>query len=312
MLNQAQARVVDPILSECATGYVNSDLVGGELFPEVFVDTTGGKRLEFGKEAFRAYAAGRAPGGAVKRVSYGYVGQDYALTQEALAGSVPIELQREAMAVPGIDLGRGAVEMVMEILRLNLEIEQATLATTAANYDSDHKITLSGSSKWSHADCKPVPQVRTAREAIRASTGMYPNTMILSPGAFNAAAENPSILDRVKYTSSDVVTTALLAKLFEVDRVVIGKAVKASAADVLSDVWGNFAVLANVPRAGNSPATRNNARPSYGYTYTMRGNPAVEKPWYDPNTRSWVYPTFFERAPLLTGITSGYLFTAPN
>lgn len=311
-MNTSQARVVDPILTDAATGYVNSEFVGGELFPEVYTNTRGGKRIEFGKESFKLYAADRAPGSAVKRVSYGYAGKDFTLTQAALEGQVPVELLEEASQVPGIDLGQGAVELTMDSLRLSLENEQATLATTAANYDNDHKITLSGTSKWSDAASKPVVQVRTAREAIRSSVGLYPNTMILSPQAFNALAENPSIIERLKYTSQDAVTTALLARLFEVERVVVGKAVKASDADVMSDVWGNFAVLSYVARGGQNPAQRNAARPSFGYTYVLRGNPVVEKTYYDPATRSWVYPTFYERAPLLTGITSGYLFVAPN
>lgn len=311
-MNTSQARVVDPILTDAATGYVNADFVGGELFPEVYTNTRGGKRIAFGKESFKLYVADRAPGAAVKRVSYGYTGEDYALTQAALEGQVPVEMLEEANQVPGIDLATGAVDLTMESLRLGLENEQATLATTASNYDDDHKITLAGTSKWSDGASNPIVHVRTGREAVRSSTGMYPNTMILSPQAFNALAENPKIVERLKYTSQDAVTTALLARLFEVERVVVGKAVKANDAGAMSDVWGNFAVLACVARGGQNPAQRNAARPSFGYTYVLRGNPVVEKPYYDPATRSWVYPTFFERAPLLTGVTSGYLFIAPN
>lgn len=310
-MNLNQVRVVDTILTSVATGFVNAEMVGNALFPEVAVDVSGGKRIAFGKESFKLYAAARAPGAAVKRVGYGYTGADYALAQAALEGQVPIEHQRDASQVPGIDLGRGAVELTMDSLLLGLEVEQAALATNASNYDSDHKTTLSGSSKWSHADGSPIVGIRTAREAIRASTGMYPNTLVLSALAFNALCENPKIVERLKYTSSDAVTVDLLRRLFEMDKVVVGKAVKASDADVISDVWGNFAVLAYVPPAGNSAVSRNMARPSFGYTYVMRGNPAVEKPYYDPSVRSWIYPVFYERAPLLTGITSGYLFTNP-
>lgn len=307
-MNQSQARVVDAILTAAATGFVNSELIGVNLFPELYVDTSGGKRIEFGKESFKLYNASRAPGTAVKRVSYGYTGKDYALTQAALEGQVPVEMVREAAAGPGIDLAQGAVELTMDSLRLQLEDEQATLATTAANYDANHKVTLAGGDKWSADTSNPITDAREAREAIRASTGVYPNVMVIGPTVFNALAEHPKIVERLKYTSSDAVTTQLLARLFEVDKVIVGKAVKSNDAGVLSDVWGNFAVFAYVPQTQNS---HNMARPSFGYTYVLRGNPVVEKAYYDPKTRSWVYPTFFERAPLLTGITSGYLISAP-
>ncbi len=307
-MNPTQARVVDPILTAAATGYVNAELIGRNLFPEVIVGARGGKRIEFGKESFKLYNASRAPGAAVKRVSYGYTGKDYALTQAALEGQVPVEVLEEAQAGPGIDLGKGAVELTMDSLRLQLEDEQATLATTAANYDNDHKVTLAGADKWSVSTGTPIPDVREGKEAVRASTGMYPNVMVIGPAVFNALCEHEKIVERVKYTSDKVVTAELLARLFELDKVIVGKAVKSNDAGELSDVWGNFAVLAYVPQTANS---HNMARPSFGYTYVLRGNPLVEKPYYDPSTRSWVYPTFFERAALLTGITSGYLITSP-
>lgn len=299
----ANPRVVDPVLTTHSRGYRHPERVGSLLFPAVPVDLRAGKVLQFGKESFMLYSARRAPGANTKRVEFGYEGEPFALVQDRLEGKVPLEYQQEA-ASAGVDMGPRAVNNVMQSLTLALEHEQATLATTAANYDSDHKVTLSGSSQWSHADSDPIGDIEEARQAIRASCGFYPNAMVLGPKPYGALKNNPKITAR--FRNSDLITAALLAGLFEIKTVVEGKAVTSTDAGEFEDVWGNYAVLAYVPE---EPAGME--QPSYGYTYTMRGNPFVDPPYWDGNTRSNIYGVTYERAPVLTGVSAGFLFTNP-
>jgi hypothetical protein len=307
VLNQSQTRVIDPILSNVVLGYRNGQLIGDKLFPRVPVGVSGGTIIRFGKEAFQTGNYKRAPGAATKRVDYGYAGDKYALAEEALEAKVPRERLRDASKVPGIDIASGAVKLVMAKLLLSTELEQATLAITAGNYDNNHKVALAGTDKWSDPASKPSVQIRTYREAVRSSAGVYPNTLILGAQAFNALAENPSILDKTKYTSKDSITPAILAALWELDEVVIGEAVQSDDAGTMTDVWGNNAVLAYVAKASTTIE-----EPSYGYTYVMEGHPIVEMPYWDNNTKSWIYGVTYERAPLLTSITSGFLIQTPN
>jgi hypothetical protein len=50
--------------------------------------------------------------------------------------------------------------------------------------------------------------------------------------------------------------------------------------------------------------------PSYGYTYRLRGNPAVESAYQDRNAKSWIYPVTDELSPVIAGALSGYLFSS--
>lgn len=315
MMNSSQVRVADPILTTHAQGYRNAALVGSVLFPRVPVAISGGKVIEFGKEAFMQYNARRAPGGPTKRINLGYLGKDFALVQDALEGQVPWEHMRDASVQPGINLAKVAVNSVMRILELALEIEQAEKALTAANYDNDHKVALAGSDKWSHVDGTPTADIASAKSAVRSSIGIDPNTVLLSAQAFEAASTNPSVLERFKFTSSDPVTPAMLAKIWEVDQVVVGKAVKASDAGAMSDVWGNNAVVAYVakPTGGSGgEISLDMAEPSFGYTYAMNGHPLVEEPYNERNAKSWIYPVTYERAPVLSGIVAGFLIQNPK
>ncbi|MBF0192272.1 MAG: hypothetical protein HQL99_14195 [Magnetococcales bacterium] len=305
-LNLVQARIIDPILTTIAQGYRNSEHVGMMLFPTVMVTVAGGQVLEFGKESFQLLAARRAPGAATKRIESGFLGKPFALVQESLEGKVAQEHQRDASRVPGVDLGQRAVNTVLRVLSLNLEYEQAALATGAGNYDTDHKTALTGTAKWSDPASHPNVAIDAGREAIRASVGIYPNTLLLSAQAYNAARNNPQVVDRFKYTSRDSVTPDMLATLWDLKKVVVGKAVAINAAGAQIDIWGNNAVLAYVPEGSSGQED-----PSYGYTYTMQGNPLVEKSYYDNNAKSWIYPVTYERAPVLTGMLSGYLIQNP-
>lgn len=305
MLNAAATRVINPILSTYVQGYRQADLVGDTLFPRVPVEISGGQILEFGKEHFKLYNSRRAPGSGTKRISFGYLGKPFALLNDALEAPVPREFLRDAAIVPGIDLGQRAVSTVMRSLLLGLESAQATLATDAAQYDANHKVTLAGTSKWSDPASDPISQMDTYKEAIRSSVGIRPNTLLLSAQAFSAAKTNAKIRAQFQYTNPDSVTLEMLKRVFDVQRIAVGEAVVSDDAGVVTDVWGNNAILAYVP---DSPSGME--QPSYGYTYTLTGHPLVEEPYYDNNAKSWIYGVGFERVPVLSGITSGYLIQA--
>lgn len=305
-LNQRTAAVVDPILSTHARGYRNAEFISHLLFPRVIIPNRSMRVVKFGKEAFRMLNARRAPGAKKKRVQYGYASDAVSLVQDALEAVVPIEHQQEAMSIPGVDLAAGAINMVLNLIDLGHEYEASQLARTAGNYDANHKVALAGADRWASATSKPAEDVNAGREAIRRSIGRYPNTLVLGPSAFNAARQHPAVKDQFKYTSKDSITAEMLAAYFDVARVIVGKAVylpeNANDDAIANDVWGDDAVLAYVPMAGETYQV-----PSYGYTYELSGYPLVNQPYFENDCDSWIYPTTSERRVYLTGAEGGFL-----
>lgn len=303
----AQARVIDPILTTVAQGYRNANFIGSALFPAVPVDQRGGKIVAFGKEDFMIYRTARAPGTNTPRVQFGYSSSSYALEQHALEGQVPFEQMQDARQVPGIDQGQLAVRKVQSIIGLRLEKAQADLATTAANYPTGNKTTLSGTAQWSdYTNSNPSAAIETAKDAIRAKIGLRPNVVVLGAAVFSTLRQHPAIIDRIKYTGRDVVTTELLAALWGVDRVVVGDAVYASDAGTFSDVWGKFVVVAYTDTTG----LMDMGVPTFGYSYQLRGYPVVERPYEDRNAKSWIYPVTDEVMPVIAASSAGYLYSA--
>lgn len=307
-LNTRTAAVIDPILSTHARGYRNADFIAQFLFPRVTIPNRSMRVIKFGKESFRLLNTRRAPGAAKKRVQYGYASDAVSLIQDALEGVVPFEHQEEAAGVPGIDLGAGAINMVMDVIDLGLEYDSAVMARNAANYDANHKLALAGAAKWSDGTSDPVADVDAAKEAIRASIGRYPNTMVLGPKVFNALKRHPKVKDQFKYTSKDSITADMLASFFDVEKVIVGKAVwlpeTSDDAALAQDVWGNDAILAYVPKTGD-----NYQVPSFGYTYELLGYPQVSQPYPERSNDSWIYPIKAERRAYMTGAEGGFLFT---
>ncbi len=302
-MNRSQVRVVDPVLSQVALGYQNAEFIGLKVMPVVSCPKSGVLLMKFGKEAFIKYAMRRAPGADVAAIQYGYAADPVALVQDALNGKVPREWLRDSQDLPGVDHGKTAVNSVLQSMHLNLEIEIAEIAMDANNYGINNKITLSGTDKWTDPSSKLKSKIDEYKEAIRSKIGRYPNKFELSPTDYSACKEHPEVKEQFKYTSSDSITLAMLANFFEVDEVVVGKAVwTPSETDPLRDCWDS-SLLYYVP----SEAERAMGVPSYGYTYVLDGHPLVEENYYEKGNKSWMYPVEYERRPYLTGMEAGFL-----
>ncbi len=307
-MTTSQARVIDPVLTTVAQGYANADLVGSALFPRVPVAARGGKIISFGKEAFFAYDTARAPGAPVKRINLGYSNSSYALIDHSLAAAVPIELMEDAQAVPNINLASSAINTVQNAMALRLEIEQATLATTAGNYNASNKTTLAGTSQWSDfgATSDPINDIEVAKEAIRGKVGRRPNVVVMGAAVLAKLKMHPKVLDRIKYTGRDIATVELIASLFGVQKVLVGEAVSATDAGVFSDVWGKSVVVAYTELGSLADM----GRPSFGYTYQLGNYPMVSPARYDGDIRSWLYDVSDAVKPVIAGADAGYLISA--
>ena len=167
-----------------------------------------------------------------------------------------------------------ATEFVSQKMLIRREMEWASkffktgvwgteITGTASNPSSGQAI------KWNLATSNPILDITNAAVQMAYETGYRPNTLVLSPFAFNALKNHEDILDRIKYTQKGIVTTDLLATLFEVQHVYVAWSVVNSAAkgatDSVSFIMGKHALLCY---ANPSPALR---KPSAGYIFAWTG-----------------------------------------
>lgn len=173
-----------------------------------------------------------------------------------------------------LDADTDATDFVSQKMLIRREMEWAskffktgiwgTEVTGKASSPSDGE-TL----QWDKEASNPIADITNAGVAMAGSTGYKPNTLVLSPYAFNALKNHVDILDRIKYTQKGIVTADLLATLFEVEHVYVAWAVVNAAAknstDAVDFIMGKHALLCySNPR----PALK---KPSAGYIFAWTG-----------------------------------------
>lgn len=265
----------DPILSNVSIAYKNLDYVAEQILPLVPSKKKTGIYYVYDKSKFRKVPTLRGVGSASREVGYGlskstaYVCKDHALKQ-----LVPDELKDQALQplTPEID----AVENITERIMVEKEYDLATYMRNHANLTN--YTTLASTTQWSdYANSDPISNVAAGIESIRSKIMKPGNVLLLGQEVYNKLIDHPDIIDRIKYSQIGIANEALLARVFNVQKVIIAGAIRESAVEgqssSLAYIWGKYAWLLYVtPRPGVKQV-------SFGYHFQYK-NRRVDK-WYD-------------------------------
>lgn len=300
----SKLRVVDPVLTNLAVGYTNEQLVGDQLMPFVPVDKEGGKIPLFGKEHFKVYATERALRAKSNRINPEDIGSvDVALDEHDL--EYPIDYREDAESA--FPLQARATNTVVEGIRLRHEAMVAGMVQNPANYAASNKIALSGTSRFTDDTSDPEGVVSDAKAAVRSKIVKEPNTLVIGYATWRVLKRHPQLRAILSDTRPRLVQIADLREIFEIENIVIGKAVKADDAGLTSDIWGDNMVLAYVPKASGD---RSPYEPSFGYTLRKKGNPVVDTRTEDGKIELIRNTDIFR--PFLLGADAGFLISDTN
>ena len=305
-MNAQEARIIDPLLTNIALGYQPENLIYTSLFPEVPVDRRGGKVVQWGKDVLEYTDTSRAIGADVLQESYGYGSQSYSLIEHNLDAKTPVELVGEAKE-PNIKLIESSLMIVKKKMGNEKEILSAGIALNPANYSASNKVAYTAGNGWG-GSANPITDGETAIGVIEEATGgMCPNTVVISRNTLRALRQNTYVLAQVEYTgkapTSANVTLGMLAEMWGVDKVVVGKHTYWNGSAMVS-TWSDDAVFAFTERGSMS-----NLMPSYGYTYQLKGHPYVSKGWWENKNRSFINGYNDSYQQVITMADSGYLIT---
>lgn len=258
---------LDAILTNISVAYIQqqSSFVSHQVFPVVPVDKQSDKYYKYTKaDWFRDEAEKRAD--ATESVGSGYTLTTDSYFADVYAFHKDIGDQVRANTDNPLDADRDATQFVTQRMLLRQEIQWTADYFASGVWGTD----LTPTSLWSdYAASDPMEDVETGKEKILSTTGFMPNTLVLGYQVARKLRNHPDIVDRVKYTSSATVTTDLLARMFDVERVIVTKAIKNTAAEgataAYSFVQGKHALLCYVnPTPGI-------LQPSAGYQFLWRG-----------------------------------------
>lgn len=127
--------------------------------------------------------------------------------------------------------------------------------------------------QWNDANSTPIEDIRKAGTTVAERTGFAPNVLVIGKPVYDALADHPDVVDRIKYGATPgspaTVTRQALAALFDVERVEVMAAIENTAHEGLSAshsfIGGKKALLVySAPNPGLMT-------PSAGYTFVWTG-----------------------------------------
>ena len=261
---------VDAILTNISVAYIQDqgNFIANQVFPSVPVEKQSDKYFKYTKgDWFRDEAQLRAP--ATESAGSGYSLSTDTYSTSVYAFHKDVDDQVRANADNPLNPDRDATTFVTQRMLLRQEIDWNTNYFTTGIWDTD---VVGGSdfTVWSnYTSSDPIEDIETGKSTMLTNTGFMPNTLVLGYDVFRQLRHHPDIVDRIKYTSSEVPAEGILSRLFGVDRVLVTRGIKNSgaegAADSFAQIHGKNAALYYV---APSPGL---LTPSAGYQFAWRG-----------------------------------------
>lgn len=270
---------VDKTLSNISLAYKATGLIADILSPRVPVMQETGLYFVYTKDSLILPETFRANGASSNESTFYMSTQSYSLHQHTLKELVTD--RDRSNADPAIRLEADVTENLTEKILLRKEVDLATLCGSAANWANTTSLTSTFAWSANTTLSNPISFVDSAASSVALHAGVLPNTVALDYRTFNAAKEHISVVDRIKYTSPDSVTAPMLAKLFNVDRVLVASGIRNTGQELVytttADAW-IWTDMAFVAYIAPSPSLRT---PSAIYQLTKNefGNPFKVKKW---------------------------------
>lgn len=267
---------VDAILTNISVAYLQraENFIADKVFPVVPVDKQSDKYFVYSKNDWLRDEA------RVRTDGTESVGSGYNITTDTYYADVyaihkDIGDQTRANADAPINVDREAAEFVTHRLLTRREIQFVNDFMTTGKWSKDitgvaASPTTNQTVQWSdYTNSDPIEDIEAGKASILSTTGLEANTLVLGYDVFRRLKNHPDLVDRIKYTSSQTITEDMLARMFDIERVLVSKSVKATNAEGATGAYsfttGKTALLCHVaPNPGI-------LTPSAGYTFSWTG-----------------------------------------
>ena len=267
---------VDAILTNISIGYLQNqdNFIADKVFPVIPVDKKSDKYFVYNKnDWFRDEAQRRAD--ATESAGGGFNLSTDTYSADVFAFHKDVGDQLLANADAPLNPLREAAEFVTRRLMLRRELQFVSdffkTGVWATDVTGVSGTPGSGETKqWSdYTASDPIDDIEEAKSDILGATGMEANTLVLGYETFRTLKNHPDLVDRIKYTSSQTITTDMLAAMFDIPRVLVAKAVQATNKEGLTQAYDfAFGKKAALYHVAPNPGL---LTPSAGYTFSWTG-----------------------------------------
>lgn len=246
-----------PQYTAIALAYSNREMIADQVLPRITVNAREFKWDKHAKSSmFQVPSTLVGRKGSPNEVEFTATEETASVGDYGLDDVVPREDVEAAAGKPGLDpLGR-ATEGVTQLIMLDREVRAADLVFNANTYPSGNKVQLSTNDQWNEyaqTASDPVADILAGKEAAL----MPYNTCVMGEAVWFALRRHPKLLAAyfpVNATGGGILSLQQFADLFEFERVLVGRAYKATSKPgqtlALGRVWGNhFAMMHQNPLA---------------------------------------------------------------
>jgi hypothetical protein len=246
--------------------------VADKVFPIVPVQKQSDLFYTYDKGDFLSdEARPRAPGTESAGGHFGVSTSLYSAQVRAYHKDIDDQLRANADSVLSLDMS--AVNFVTQKMLISRERQFINAFFKTGVWGTD----ATPATLWSAAGSSPRTDVDAAKVIVQANTaGLVPNTLVITPNVLYALRGNAEIRDQFKYTSADSIDTAMMARYFGIERVLVLGAVYNSAQQGVSPVFtfmgGKSALLVySAPAPSLMAATAGYIFAWTGYTGAVNG-----------------------------------------
>jgi hypothetical protein len=242
--------VIIPSLTAIAVAYKQANLIADEILPRVPVATEVFRYLKYNQaDAFQAPDTSVSRKGAPNQLDFGSSEATGAVTDQALDVAIPnhdqIAWEQAHAAGPGYvsaaDPQSRATRLVTQAVQNRREYRASNLVFNAANYGTNNKVTLSGTSQWSdYTNSDPLIAILGYLDSMI----MRPNITVMGRAVATKLRSHPKICKAIfgMQTDAGIVPLEALASLLEMDKIYVGDGWVNTAAPgqpaVLTRCWG--------------------------------------------------------------------------
>lgn len=280
----------DAILTDVSLAWPNNGLVGEVLFPVVKVKKQSDKYYVFGREAWLTETSDfRAPGTEANEILGFKVSKDSYYAQEH-ALQIPVTDEERENADSQFSPDSDGTELLTSKIMLSRELAMKNLVTNVANYATGLSVTLSGTTQWNdYVNSNPISDIKNGIRAVHSKIFNEPNLAIIPYQVMSILEDHPDIIERIKYSERAILTSEIIAAVFDVETVIvpgvaIGSGSPANGIAITgSYLWGKDVILAMVPAGG---AGLKKMAFGYEFVWGYGGNAQIVDRWREEKRKS--------------------------
>lgn len=308
----------DAALTDFSVAYIQDadNFIGGNAIPSFPVDKKSDLYFVFNKDDWMRDDAVKVRAEDEEAPMSGFTlsKQNYNATPWWTA--VPLSQMVTANADPSLPLDKAAAQLVTQRMLIRRERLFATSFMTTGLWATTKNGTAGGGTdftSWDDYASDPEKNVDDAKNAVVKSTGFEPNVFTVAYSVHQALKRHPIIKDRIKYTSAESISAAIIANFFEVDEYHVSKSAYSSTQEGASAKTQAFAIPANALlsyKEGSPTLMSPTAATIFVWSgLTGMNNAGVRiDQYYDEKKKQDVIRGEFAFAMTISGSDLGYLF----